>query len=71
MLYMLAHVALGLSSHRPSKARAMWDSTLVVFASDNGGAINQQGSNKPLRGGKKGRCAFGAPPRAPCSGGGC
>jgi hypothetical protein len=36
------------------RQRSMWEATLLIFASDNGGAINQQGSNKPLRGGKKG-----------------
>eukprot|EP00316_Scyphosphaera_apsteinii_P015424 CAMPEP_0119334342 /NCGR_PEP_ID=MMETSP1333-20130426/87084_1 /TAXON_ID=418940 /ORGANISM="Scyphosphaera apsteinii, Strain RCC1455" /LENGTH=65 /DNA_ID=CAMNT_0007344611 /DNA_START=129 /DNA_END=326 /DNA_ORIENTATION=+ len=32
----------------------MWHDTLLVFTSDNGGAISQQGSNLPLRGGKMG-----------------
>lgn len=32
----------------------MWERTLLIVLSDNGGALNQQGSNKPLRGGKKG-----------------
>ena len=36
------------------KLRGMWDRTLLVFVSDNGGAINQQASNKPLRGGMTG-----------------
>jgi len=36
------------------RQRGMWDNTLLVFVSDNGGAINQQGSNLPLRGGKLG-----------------
>ena len=34
--------------------RSMWARTLLLFTTDNGGAINQQGSNKPLRGGKIG-----------------
>ena len=36
------------------RLRAAADDTLLVVASDNGGAINQQGSNRPLRGGKGG-----------------
>ena len=32
----------------------MWERSLLIMLSDNGGALNQQGSNKPLRGGKKG-----------------
>lgn len=36
------------------KTKGMWDNTLVVFSSDNGGAIYEPGSanNHPLRGGK-------------------
>lgn len=36
------------------KARGMWDNTLVVFTTDNGGPIYEPGSanNYPLRGGK-------------------
>lgn len=34
------------------EARGMWDDTLMVFASDNGGPIGPQASNLPLRGGK-------------------
>ena len=30
----------------------MWDHTLMIFASDNGGPIGPQASNAPLRGGK-------------------
>lgn len=56
---LLEAMALGIDDTVASlegalRGRGMWDETLVVFVSDNGGAINQQGSNKPLRGGKKG-----------------
>ena len=33
---------------------ALWHRTLLLFLSDNGGAVSKQGSNLPLRGGKKG-----------------
>ena len=33
---------------------ALWHRTLMLFLSDNGGAVGKQGSNLPLRGGKKG-----------------
>lgn len=31
---------------------SMWEHTLMIFASDNGGPIGPQASNRPLRGGK-------------------
>jgi len=34
------------------KAKGMWESTLMFFASDNGGPIYAGGNNYPLRGGK-------------------
>mmetsp|Transcript_30455 Transcript_30455/g.50442 ORF Transcript_30455/g.50442 Transcript_30455/m.50442 type:complete len:670 (-) Transcript_30455:78-2087(-) len=34
------------------QARGMWNDTLIVFASDNGGPVGIQASNSPLRGGK-------------------
>ncbi|XP_070562845.1 arylsulfatase B-like [Ptychodera flava] len=34
------------------KEKGMWDNTLFVFMSDNGGAPDQYGFNYPLRGGK-------------------
>ena len=32
--------------------KGMWDTTLMLFTSDNGGVIVEQGNNSPLRGGK-------------------
>ena len=32
--------------------KGMWDSTLMLWTSDNGGVIVEQGNNSPLRGGK-------------------
>lgn len=34
------------------KSKGMWENTLVLFASDNGGPIYAGGNNYPLRGGK-------------------
>jgi arylsulfatase I/J len=34
------------------KAKGMWDNTIMLFMSDNGGPIYGAGSNYPLRGGK-------------------
>jgi hypothetical protein len=34
------------------KAKGMWDNTLMLFLSDNGGPIYLSGNNYPLRGGK-------------------
>lgn len=48
--------------------RHMWNRSLLVFASDNGGAFNAQGSNKPLRGGKNGNFEGGI--RVPAAVGG-
>ena len=42
------------------KAKGMWDDMLVVFSSDNGGPIYNNGSaganNYPLKGGKMNNC---------------
>ncbi len=43
-----------LQARREPDGRTMWEHTLVAFTSDNGGALNHQGSNIPLRGGKMG-----------------
>jgi len=34
------------------KRQDMWDNTLLIFSTDNGGNIGEQGNNYPLRGGK-------------------
>jgi len=34
------------------KAQGLWDTTVMVMASDNGGCSDEGGSNSPLRGGK-------------------
>lgn len=39
---------------RALEARGFWSQSLLIFASDNGGAFAQQQSNKPQRGGKGG-----------------
>ena len=43
--------AIGAIGHA-LKARGMWERSLLVFASDNGGPNGAQASNLPLRGGK-------------------
>ena len=47
---------------------SMWDNSLFVFAGDNGGALNHQGTNGNLRGGKMG--AFEGGTRTPFAVGG-
>jgi len=34
------------------KSKRMWDNTLLLWTSDNGGVLVEQGNNSPLRGGK-------------------
>ena len=34
------------------KSTGMWNDTLLVFSTDNGGAVSMAGSNHPLRGTK-------------------
>ena len=51
------------------RMRGMYDNTLLVVTSDNGGALNQQGSNKPLRGGKGGSFEGGVRVPAALAGG--
>lgn len=44
--------AAGTGGDDGFRAQTMWERTLMVFASDNGGPIGPQASNAPLRGGK-------------------
>ena len=44
--------SLGRVVHRMNSSGA-WNSTLLIFASDNGGAVHQGGNNYPLRGAKR------------------
>ena len=34
------------------KANGLYDNTIIIFISDNGGAVNLGASNAPLKGGK-------------------
>lgn len=48
----LGQLASALREKRGMGTAMMWDETLLVFASDNGGPVGPQASNVPLRGGK-------------------